>query len=208
MVAMNGAVSVTRWLVLVFTGAVVSCVSNAVTSTPHQATFPVPAGRARQPKQAALPSGDAAVAPRKALSRRGVERCVKRFVSSQSLRDPLLVMMRCLPARTAAGNCAVMAFSVKFGTVHDCPSGCFRSSAVGVALGCRKIGWIRVNDYETVRTSGLRHFALHRSDRSLFDESRWNADQRFSRRFLLPWLIGNRLAPESTRERARAWLGR
>jgi hypothetical protein len=97
-----------------------------------------------------------------------------------------------------AGDGEVLLFQASYGTVHDCPSGCFYSSALGLRLD-EKIGWIHFDDFEDIDPTGFHHFDVKATDAALFDTSFWseleNADSRTLWAAFLPMLAADTDTP-------------
>jgi len=92
---------------------------------------------------------------------------IRAFVETQNL--PLLREIRVdlsIPKRQLAF------FHALYGHPHDCPAGCFYSSAYGVQLG-DKLGWITVNDLERLPVEQLAFYNLESNDAPLFEETTW-----------------------------------
>jgi len=91
---------------------------------------------------------------------------VRSFVAEEGLPE-----LRNIEIRYTGDNQTLL-FQVSYGSVHDCPSGCFYSSAIGLKLQ-DKIGWIRFDDRERLDLRRFHHFEVEESDAFLFDTSFW-----------------------------------
>ena len=91
---------------------------------------------------------------------------VRSFVTTEGLPD-----LRSIEIRYTGDNQTLL-FQVSYGSVHDCPSGCFYSSALGLRLN-KKTGWIRFDDLEGLKLRDFQHFEVEKSDTPLFDTSFW-----------------------------------
>src|SRR5690349_2954855 len=126
-----------------------------------------------------LACGGAPPEPRRIARAPDVEACVRSFIAHEPMQAPDAIV------RKVDGGAVL--FEVTYGAPQDCPSGCFRSHAFGVAVSCDRVGWIAVHDYD--HEHGFTIFALDTNDKMLFDESTWSGDPTFAKRALVPWLL-------------------
>jgi hypothetical protein len=101
--------------------------------------------------------------------------CINKFVEKAGLPDLASIEIGA-PVRTPAPGPPAQLFRVDYGSSHDCQAGCFNSVARGLAIGCRQIGWIEVNDYEGLPRRRFRMFPG--ADALLFDPRFWEELER------------------------------
>ena len=81
-------------------------------------------------------------------------------------------------------------FEIRYGGRHDCPSGCFYSSAYGLRNADR-IGWIFVDDAgDGFNPSPSTHYDITVADTAVFADSLWSAVDAVDN-----WLLRDALAP-------------
>ena len=117
---------------------------------------------------------------------------IRDFVDSENL--PLL---RNIGIDVSLPDQALVFFHASYGEPHDCPSGCFYSTAFGVKLRS-KLGWIGFAHYEQVALDSVTYFSVEPDDVALFEESTWEA---LGTRWvlwgaLLPYLAEHERCPE------------
>lgn len=60
-------------------------------------------------------------------------------------------------------------FKISYGEPQDCPSGCFFSNATGIKYG-NKIGWISINNYDSINISRATMYDFTASDTYLYTD--------------------------------------
>lgn len=81
-------------------------------------------------------------------------------------------------------------FEVRYGQPHDCPSGCFYSSAYGMRNG-ERIGWIHLDDAgDGFNPAPAMRFDVVAADTALFADGLWMAVDAVEN-----WLLRTALAP-------------